>query len=130
MSVTYLPFIGIAQDLELAGLIWQPEIGDEVSSRKAQEHISILVDPDGMTPKELRATYLWLPTVEQMVEQVECRQAILFHAGLELTNSSVCYKTVLQTNQGPFESTGQSLRLALGLALRELLLSDPRNVIN
>lgn len=130
MSLSYFPLIEIAEDLELAGLIWQPEIGDEVASRQVKENISILVDPAGMTPIELRSTYLWLPTVEQMVEQVECRQAILFHAGLELTSSSICYKTVLQTNRGPFESTGESLRVAIGMALRELLLADCKGVVN
>lgn len=130
MTAHYLPFLGIAAELELAGLIWQPEIGDEVSVRKAIEHISILVDPDGMSPTELRSTYLWLPTVEQMIEQVECRQAILFHAGLELTNTSFCYKTVLQSSKGPVESTGESLRVAIGVALKELLLGTPQGGIN
>jgi hypothetical protein len=73
-----LQFLQIAEDLELAGLHWMPEIGDEVSDRKHPDNISILVDPQGMTPIELRSSYLWLPTVEQMVTQVEVRQAILF----------------------------------------------------
>ncbi len=126
----YQPFLQIASHLELAGLVWRPEIGDEVSIRQEPTRISILVDPEGMTPKELRSTYLWLPTVEQMVEQVESRQAILFHAGLELTNTTFCYKTVLKAQIGPIESTGSSLRVAMGLALRDLLLTDHSDCVN
>ena len=126
----FQPFIQIASHLELAGLVWCPEIGDEVSIRFDPAKVSILVDPQGMTPKELRTTYLWLPTVEQMVQQVESRQAILFHAGLELTNSTFCYKTVLKAQIGPIESTGSSLREAVGLALRDLLLADHSGPIN
>jgi len=127
---TYYPFIQIAEHLELAGLIWQPEIGDEVSDRQARENVSILVDPHGMTPLELRDHFLWLPTVEQMVVQFESRQAILFHAGLELTNTSMCYKTVIQSSVGPIESKAESLRAAVGLALRDLLISSDQKVLN
>ena len=118
-----MPFRNIAQDLELAGLIWQPEIGDEVSERTPRSEISILVDPHGMSPTELRSVYLWLPTVEQMILQFEVRQTILFHAGLELSDSAMVYKTVLQSRLGPIESRAESLRQSLGLALRDLLLS-------
>ena len=128
MSVPQL--IEIAEHLELAGLIWRPEIGDEVAKRAERLSVSILVDPQGMTPIELRSTYLWLPTLEQMVWQVESRQAILFHAGLELTDSSICYKTVLQSTLGHIESCGESLRVAMGLALRRLLLADNDPVVN
>jgi hypothetical protein len=123
-------FLHVAEDLDIAGLTWLPEIGDEVADRKRKESISILVDPGGMTPSELRSTYLWLPTVEQLVTQFEARQAILFHAGLEFTEQAYCYKTVLQTHVGPIEATADSLRLALGLALRELLLGDRSEVVN
>jgi len=118
-----VPFLRIAQDLELAGLIWQPEIGDEISERKHDASISILVDPQGMTPRELREVYLWLPTVEQIVHQFEARQTVLFHAGLEISDSSIMYKTVLQSRLGAIESKAESLRHSLGLALRDLLLS-------
>ena len=118
-----LPFLQIAHDLEVAGLIWQPEIGDEISDRKEDSAISILVDPHGMTPRALREVYLWLHTVEQIIHKFEDRQTILFHAGLELTDSMMVYKTVIQSRIGPIESRAASLRHSLGLALRDLLIN-------
>lgn len=122
-----LPFLDVAQDLEIAGLLWQPEIGDEVSSRLNRESVSILVDPQGMSPGELRMTYLWLPTLEQMVSQFEARQAILFHAGLEISESAMYYKAIVKFRGDPIESKAVSLRSAVGLALRNLLLTNQIN---
>ena len=123
-------FLEVAEDLELAGLLWKPEIGDEISDRRNRGTISVLVDPHGLTPRELRSTYIWLPTVEQMVFQFEARQAILFHAGLELTDTSLCYKTVIKSPKGPIESRAESLRNSVGIALRNLLLGEiaPENI--
>ncbi|MCO6431922.1 MAG: hypothetical protein J5J00_13770 [Deltaproteobacteria bacterium] len=118
-----LHFLPVAEDLELAGLLWKPEIGDEVADRDKRESISVFVDPQGLTPEQLRGAYLWLPTVEQMVEQLEARQAILFHAGLELSTRSLCYKTVIQSPVGHIETRAESLRISVGIALRDLLLS-------
>ncbi|RMG44403.1 MAG: hypothetical protein D6719_01935 [Candidatus Dadabacteria bacterium] len=126
--MSYPGFINIAEELEIAGLVWRPEIGDEVSPRKNYDKVSILVDPQGMTPDELRETYLWLPTVEQMVTQFEIRQAIIFHLGLELSEASMCYKTVIQSPAGPIETRAQDIREAVGLALRDLLLSNESSV--
>lgn len=126
--MTNLPFVIVARDLEDAGLIWRPEIGDEVAERKRQETVSILVDPSGMTPTELRQTYLWLPTMEQLVIQFEARQAVLFHFGLELEKNAMYYKAVVQSAMGPIESSAQSARMALGLALKSLLVADPNSV--
>lgn len=117
-------YIQIAKDLEDAGLFWQPEIGDEILERKTQDTISILVDPLGMTPTTLRATYMWLPTVEQLMLQFEARQAVLFHAGLELTERAYYYKTVIQSPARHIESKAESLRNSLGLALRDLLVGQ------
>ncbi len=117
-------FLTLAEDLELAGLIWRPEIGDEVSDRAKREHVSILVDPHGMTPEELRSIFLWLPTVEQMVFQFEARQAILSHAGLELNEKALHYKTVVTAATGQIEAVAESLRASIGMALRNLLLTD------
>ena len=117
-------FLEVAEDLEHAGLLWKPEIGDEVSDRQNPGVVSILVDPKGMGPLELRSVYLWLPTVEQMVLQFEARQAILFHAGLEMTTASLCYKTVIQSPKGQIESRADSLRSSVGIALQKLLLSE------
>jgi hypothetical protein len=59
-----------------------------------------------------------------MIFQFEARQSILFHAGLEFTESSMVYKTVIQSKLGPIECQAESLRHAMGLALRRLLLAD------
>ena len=123
MSVIESPtLIVVAEDLEEAGLVWQPEIGDEISDRRVKKEISILVDPRGMTPRELRAMYLWLPTVEQLVEQVEARQAVLCHLGIELTEEDLCYRTILKAKNKQIETKGESMRISLGGALRDLLL--------
>lgn len=124
-----IPFYRIAGDLEDAGLIWQPEIGDEVSEKKRPERISVLVDPQGMSPDQLRLVYLWLPTVEQLVVQLEARQAILFHAGLEISEQRYCYRTVVRAPVGQFEGAALTLRSAIALALRDLLLTG-NNAIN
>lgn len=123
-------FIFLAHDLETAGLYWNPEVGDEVADREGKHSVAILVDPQGMTTDELRSTFLWLPTVEQMLMQFEARQAVLFHAGLEFSEKECCYKTVIQASCGHIESRGESFRLSLGLALRGLLMSDTTTLIN
>lgn len=114
-------FFEVATSLDDLGLIWAPEIGDEVSPREQPGAISVLVDPQGMTPNELRSVYLWLPTFEQMVFQLEARQAILFHVGLELSAARLGYKTVIQTRAGTIEATADTPRSALGLSLADLL---------
>lgn len=124
------PFVSVAQDLEMAGLVWVPEVGDEVSNRQRFEIVSVLVDKETLTIPQLRATYLWLPTVEQMILQLEARQAILFHAGLELSEVRMGYKAVIQAPSGPIEVLAESLRGALGQGLRSLLLSGSRTQLN
>lgn len=123
-------FLSIAEELELAGLVWKPEIGDEICFRQKKETISVLVDPQGLTPSELRATYLWLPTVEQMVWQFEARSAILEHTGLELSPKDICYKTIIKSSFGEIHSKAVSLRASVGLALRSLLISASPGVVN
>jgi len=124
------PFLHLAYDLEIAGLTWHPEIGDEVADREGKQPVAILVDPQGLTPLELRSLYVWLPTVEQLIQQFEARQAILFHAGLELTETEASYKTVIQARFGHIESRAESLRSSLGLALRDLLVGALPDVLN
>jgi len=125
--MSLISFLQVAHDLETAGLLWQPEIGDEISQRSAPEIVSILIDPQGMTPSVLRETYVWLPTVEQLVDQLEARRAILFHAGLEINERALAYKTVVQVGRGQVEATGDTLRDAIGSALSELLIREGRN---
>ena len=114
-------FIELSSDLNQAGLVWHPEIGDEVTEKPLLDKISILVDPQGKTPKELRDSYLWLPTVEQLVFQFEARQAFIFHAGI---NSGFAYEAVIKTTKGMIEESGNTLRLAFGKALKKLLSTD------
>ncbi len=121
-------FLGIAEELESAGLLWRPEIGDEISDRTKPDQVSILVDPQGLTPVELRETYLWLPSVEQMVVQLEVRQAVLYHVGLELSEQEMFYKTIVQSKIGTIEAQAPSLRSAVGIALRDVLLTGPQKL--
>jgi hypothetical protein len=119
-------FLEIATDLELAGLQWTPAIGDEISQRQQPEQISVLVDPQGLSLDELRASFLWLPTVEQMVLQFEARQAILYHAGLNLNHNSMSYSTVIHIADREITTYGSSLRESVGTALRDLLVGSKR----
>lgn len=115
-------FIDVAGSLDSAGLIWLPEVGDEVSVRDDPGRISILVDPHSLPTDELRCQYLWLPTIEQLVFQIEARQGILFHTGLDLNQSGLTYKTVVQIKQAQIESRGVTMRSSLGLALKDILV--------
>jgi hypothetical protein len=117
-------FVHVAEDLELAGLLWQPEMGDEIASRADTEHLLILVDSQGMTPLQLRRAYLWLPSVEQMVEQIEARQGLLEHSGLEITDHGMFYRTVVKQNTKLIKVEAPNLRHSFGLALRDMMLSD------
>jgi hypothetical protein len=123
-------FIYLAHDLESAGLLWNPEVGDEVADREGKHPVAILVDPAGLSPDELRATFVWLPTVEQMLTQFEARQAVLFHAGFECSEKNFCYKTIIQASSGHIESKAESFRESLALALRGLLMADAPTIIN
>jgi hypothetical protein len=128
MSSLCTNFIELAGDLEVAGLTWHPEIGDEILLRAVDDpqapRVSVLVDPQGLRPDQLRRQYLWLPTIEQMVLQMEARQAILQHAGLELSERAFQYKTVVHSPVGAIESVGANLRLSMGLALRGILRGE------
>lgn len=115
----------VSLDLDKSGLVWHPEIGDEVTERSDLAKVSILVDPQGLTPRELRENFVWLPTVEQFVHQFEARQALVYHAGVTTT---LAYEAVIRTSGGVIEATAASLRLAFGRALQKLLtnvISEP-----
>lgn len=120
-------FIKVSYELDRSGLIWYPEIGDEVAFRSTPEEISIFVDPQGLTPKELREHFIWLPTTEQLVHQFEARQAVIHHAGL---NQSCIYEAIIKTAEGVIEAAGTTLRLAFGQALYELLNSQKREFVH
>lgn len=110
--------IEVSFELDDAGLLWKPEIGDEIALREDLQRVSILVDPQGLTPSELRGTFLWLPTVEQLVCQFEARQALLYHAGI---NQTMQYEAVIKTAIGVIEARARSLRVALGKALKDII---------
>ncbi len=118
MKLNYQNFISTSRVLDLSGLRWNPEIGDEIASRSDYQTISILVDPQGLTPGELRETYLWLPSVEQLVMQFEARQAFIQHVGL---NEKLLYKAVIESAGRMIESEARSLRMVFGKALENLL---------
>ena len=111
-------FIEIAAQLSKSGLIWQPEIGDEIAIRPDLRQISILVDPHGLSPSQLRGEYLWLPTVEQLVDQIEARQALIFHVGV---NDRMFYEAVIRKGGSTVEACEVNLRLAFGKALYYIL---------
>lgn len=117
-------FIQVAQELDIVGLAWQPEIGDEVLVREKSEMISILVDPQGMSPNELRAFFIWLPSVEQMIMQVEARNAMLLHMGLEFEQNACLYKTVISAKGNNIEGAADNVRTAVGLALKNLIIEE------
>jgi len=121
MKVDYQNFISTSRVLDLSGLRWNPEIGDEIASRDDYETISILVDPQGLTPGELRETYLWLPSVEQLVSQFEARQAFIQHVGL---NEKLLYSAIIEISGRKIESEARSLRMVFGKALEHLLCGN------
>lgn len=122
-----LDLITLSVKLDTSGLIWLPEIGDEVSPRTDLERVSILVDPQGLTPTELRERFVWLPTVEQMVEQFEARQAVIYHAGV---TEMLRYEAVVRISDKVIETCEATLRLAFGKALHELLSNHAQDLVH
>ena len=114
-------FIVVSYELEESGLLWHPEIGDEIIARGDDQRVSILVDPQGLTPKELRENFVWLPTVEQLVVQIEVREGMLYHAGI---CDSLDYETIIKTSFGMIEAQASSLRIAMGKALNDMLMKN------
>ena len=125
--MTSTEIIPVSIELDRSGLVWHPEIGDEVTERHDLERVAILVDPLGMTPTELRQTFLWLPSVEQLVLQFEARQALIYHAGID---ESLQYEAIVRTGLGVIEAKARTLRVALGKALRELLLHTTNGAVH
>ncbi|HMO16622.1 MAG TPA: hypothetical protein PKA63_02345 [Oligoflexia bacterium] len=113
-----IDYIDISLELDQKGLVWHPEIGDEISLRGNDRNVSILVDPGGLTPNELRQSFVWLPTVEQLVSQIEARSGLIFHAGVtELLE----YEAIIRVNEGLVEARAASLREALGKVLTSII---------
>ncbi len=113
-------YINVSLELDKYGLVWHPEIGDEISLRGQETHVSILVDPQGLTPRELRDSFVWLPNVEQLVTQIEARQGLIFHAGITETLE---YEAIVKVHAGLIAAKANSLRVAFGKALSSLLES-------
>jgi hypothetical protein len=122
-----LDFIDISVELDQKGLIWNPEIGDEISLRGSDRNVSILVDPQGLTPVELRESFIWLPTVEQLVNQIESRSGLIFHAGV---TDHLEYEAVIKVNHGLVEARAPSLREAFGKALTSMISASYTAVLH
>ncbi|MFN8391522.1 MAG: hypothetical protein U0136_14635 [Bdellovibrionota bacterium] len=120
-------YIPIAIELERSGLVWEPEIGDEVADRGKVKRVSILVDPRGLSPQELRDSFIWIPTVEQLVQQLEARQAMIYHAGV---TQSLIYQAVVRTSFGVVETSAQSLRGAFAKALKSVIESSVAEILH
>ena len=121
-------FLILAKELETIGLKWIPEVGDEVLYRGLQDgRISILVDSNGMTLYELRENYIWLPTIEQLMNEIEHRGGVLFHAGFIINDKCKKYEVVIQTLQDMIKVNHDSLREALALSLKKLMLNNINN---
>lgn len=120
-------FITVSFELDAAGLVWHPEIGDEVAEREQLSRIAVLVDPMGLTPTQLRASFLWLPTLEQLVEQLEAREAFIYHAGI---TKSLSYEAIVKTPSGVVEIAGPTLRVAFGQALHEVISSNAAGALH
>ena len=119
--------IAVSLQLDRAGLVWRPEIGDEISERENLDNISILVDPNGLTPVELRQSYLWLPTVEQLVQQIEAIEAVIRHAGI---TNQFGYEAIVSYGVQEVQATAATLRIALGRALEEVILAPSLRLIH
>lgn len=113
-------YIDISFELDKQGLVWHPEIGDEVSLRGSDKNVSILVDPNGMSPKELRDSFIWLPNVEQLVDQIEARQGLIFHAGI---TEGLEYEAIVKIHFGLIEAKAASLRVVFGKVLNSIISS-------
>ncbi|MCB0323236.1 MAG: hypothetical protein KDD69_06660 [Bdellovibrionales bacterium] len=125
--MTIEDFISVSWELDQSGLVWHPEIGDEVVERKKDARVSILVDPQGLTPDELREAYLWLPTVEQLIGQIESRDGLIYHAGVTQLRE---YEAVIKTSIGLIQTQAETLRVALAKALRDLLANAVSEVVH
>ena len=111
-------FIEVADQLSRSGLVWRPEIGDEIALRPDLRKVSILFDPQGLVSPQLHCEFLWLPSVEQMVEQIEARQGLICHVGI---NEKMYYEAVVKTVEGVVSIYETNLRLAMGRALYGVL---------
>lgn len=113
-----LDYIDISIDLDQKGLTWNPEVGDEISLRGNHRNVSILVDPQGLTPGELRESFVWLPTIEQLIAQIESRNGLIFHAGV---TERLEYDAVIRFQEGLVEARAPSLREAFGKVLSYMI---------
>lgn len=120
-------FISTSISLDRAGLRWEPEIGDEVTEREALDRVAILVDPQGHSPEQLRDSFIWLPTVEQLIDQIALRGGAIYHVGLA---DDMVYEAVVKTPNGVIEVQSPNLRIALGQTLIQLLQVEFREMVH
>lgn len=122
-----IEFIPLSVQLDRAGLHWDPEIGDEVTERGAVDRVAILVDPQGLTPEELRDSFIWLPSIEQLIDQIALRGGVLYHVGM---SENLVYEAVVKTPTGIVEIAAPSLRVALAQTLIQLLQHPLKELIH
>ena len=122
-----IEFIPLSVQLDRTGLLWEPEIGDEVTERESLDRVAILVDPQGLSPEELRESFIWLPTIEQLLDQIATRRGVIYHVGL---SDELVYEAVVKTPTGIFEITCDNLRVALGQTLFQLLEHQLKELIH
>jgi hypothetical protein len=115
-----LDFFNLSSQLERSGLVWHPEIGDEVADRATCQAL-ILVNNKGLTPSQLRRLFLWLPRMEQMIEQIEARQAIITHFGYSADLANHVYCVNIEVGAQQINASHLDSRFALGLGLLKLL---------
>ena len=124
-AIGVIDFFNLSSQLEKSGLTWNPEIGDEVADRVTATAL-ILVDNKGLTPNQLRKLFLWLPRLEQMIEQIEARQAIIAHFGFNAESRNSGYLVEIKFRESVFSAAHPDSRLAVGLGLLKLLQSINR----
>ncbi|MDD2941649.1 MAG: hypothetical protein PHC51_01670 [bacterium] len=111
--------INLSKELEDVGLIWQPRLGDEVVLRDDMSHVSVINANHDLNPHVLRSAYLWLPRIEQLIAQIEARQGLICHAGI---NSACAYEIVVKFPKGFIEVYEWTFRTAFALAVLRMLL--------
>ncbi|MCS6894129.1 MAG: hypothetical protein NZO16_06165 [Deltaproteobacteria bacterium] len=130
MSDCTTEIITLSFALERAGLVWHPEIGDEVSERTSNQ-IMILTDNFSLPPSHLRRIFLWLPRAEQLIEQIEARQGIITHVGWINDGSTYGYGAFLKIGDVEIRATSSSFRLALAMLLFKFLqFLNPKSVLH
>lgn len=130
INSSYTELISLSLALEKAGLVWHPQIGDEVSER-SQFRIMILTDNNSLTPSQLRKLFVWLPRMEQIIEQIEARNGIITFFGWNSSPASFGYLARMEISGEMIETSHVDPRLAIGALLFKFLqMLNPKPVLH